>query len=40
MSGIGSLSAGILLSVIGEVKDFETADKLASYLKPVQIKVL
>ena len=31
MSGIGSLSAGILLSVIGEVKDFETADKLASY---------
>jgi len=31
MSGIGSLSAGILLSVIGEVKDFATADKLASY---------
>jgi transposase len=31
MSGIGSLSAGILLSVIGEVKDFGTADKLASY---------
>jgi transposase len=31
VSGIGSLSAGILLSVIGEVKDFETADKLASY---------
>ncbi len=31
MSGIGSLSAGILLSVIGEIKDFETADKLASY---------
>jgi transposase len=31
MSGIGSLSAGILLSVIGNVKDFETADKLASY---------
>jgi len=31
MSGIGSLSAGILLSVIGEVKDFASADKLASY---------
>jgi transposase len=31
MSGIGSLSAGILLSVIGNVKDFGTADKLASY---------
>ncbi len=31
MSGIGSLSAGILLSVIGEVKDFGNADKLASY---------
>ncbi len=31
MSGIGSLSAGILLSVIGEIKDFATADKLASY---------
>jgi transposase len=31
MSGIGSLSAGILLAVIGEVKDFGTADKLASY---------
>jgi transposase len=31
MSGIGSLSAGVLLSVIGEVKDFATADKLASY---------
>ena len=31
MSGIGSLSAGILLSVIGNIKDFETADKLASY---------
>jgi len=31
ISGIGSLSAGILLSVIGEVKDFGTADKLASY---------
>jgi transposase len=31
ISGIGSLSAGILLSVIGEIKDFATADKLASY---------
>jgi len=31
MSGIGSLSAGILLAVIGEIKDFATADKLASY---------
>jgi len=31
MSGIGSLSAGILLSVIGNIKDFEKADKLASY---------
>ncbi len=31
MSGIGSLSAGILLAVIGNVKDFATADKLASY---------
>jgi len=31
ISGIGSLSAGILLAVIGEVKDFGTADKLASY---------
>jgi transposase len=31
ISGIGSLSAGILLSVIGDVKDFEKADKLASY---------
>ncbi len=31
MSGIGSLSAGILLSVIGNVEDFEKADKLASY---------
>jgi len=29
--GIGSLSAGILLAVIGEVKDFASADKLASY---------
>jgi transposase len=31
MSGIGSLTAGILLAVIGEVKDFASADKLASY---------
>lgn len=31
ISGIGSLSAGVLLSVIGEVKDFANADKLASY---------
>lgn len=31
VSGIGSLSAGILLSVIGEVKDFGTTEKLASY---------
>jgi transposase len=31
MSGIGSLSAGILLAVIGNIKDFATADKLASY---------
>ena len=31
VSGIGSLSAGILLAVIGEVEDFATADKLASY---------
>ena len=31
ISGIGILSAGILLSVIGEVKDFANADKLASY---------
>lgn len=31
MSGIGSLSAGILLAVIGNVKDFATAEKLASY---------
>ena len=31
MSGIGSLSAGVLLSVIGNVKDFATSDKLASY---------
>lgn len=31
ISGIGSLSAGILLSVIGEIKDFASAEKLASY---------
>ncbi|MBA3784115.1 MAG: IS110 family transposase [Acidobacteria bacterium] len=31
MSGIGSLSAGILLSVIGNIKDFASEDKLASY---------
>jgi transposase len=31
IAGIGSLSAGILLAVIGEVKDFSSADKLASY---------
>jgi len=31
MAGIGSLSAGILLAVIGQVKDFGTADKLTSY---------
>jgi len=31
MAGIGSLSAGVLLAVIGQVKDFGTADKLASY---------
>lgn len=31
MSGIGSLSAGILLSVIGKIEDFASVDKLASY---------
>jgi len=31
ISGIGSLSAGVLLSVIGNVKDFASIDKLASY---------
>lgn len=31
ISGIGSLSAGILLSVIGKAEDFASADKLASY---------
>lgn len=31
ISGIGSLSAGILLAVIGNIKDFESSDKLASY---------
>ena len=31
MTGIGSLSAGILLAVIGSIEEFATADKLASY---------
>jgi len=31
IGGIGDLSAGILLAVIGNVEDFATADKLASY---------
>lgn len=31
IAGIGDLSAGILLAVIGEVRDFASADKLASY---------
>lgn len=31
ITGIGSRSAGVLISVIGEVKDFPTADKLAAY---------
>lgn len=31
MSGIRSLSAGILLSAIGDIEDFTEADKLASY---------
>lgn len=31
ISGIGSLSAGILLSVIGNIQDFASADKLSSY---------
>ncbi|MGI8543421.1 MAG: IS110 family transposase [Aridibacter sp.] len=31
ISGIGSLSAGILLAVIGNIKDFASEDKLASY---------
>lgn len=31
IAGIGSLSAGILLAVIGEITDFTSADKLASY---------
>jgi len=31
VTGIGARSAGVLLSVIGCVEDFETADKLASY---------
>lgn len=31
ITGIGTRSAGVLLSIIGEVKDFATKDKLASY---------
>lgn len=31
MTGIGSRSAGVLLAIIGDVKDFPTKDKLASY---------
>jgi len=31
ITGIGARSAGVLLSVIGEVRDFASADKLASY---------
>ena len=31
MTGIASRSAGVLLSIIGDVRDFETKDKLASY---------
>lgn len=31
MTGIGALSASILLSVIGEIKDFKNEGKLASY---------
>lgn len=31
IGGIGSRSAGVLLSVIGDVADFESADKLAAY---------
>jgi len=31
INGIGSLSAGILLSVIGNIQDFASPDKLASY---------
>lgn len=31
MAGIGSLSAGVLLAVIGNIKDFASADKLAAY---------
>jgi len=33
VTGIGARSAGVLLSVIGCVEDFETADKLASYAR-------
>lgn len=31
MTGIGSRSAGVLLAIIGDVQDFPTKDKLASY---------
>jgi transposase len=31
MTGIGSRSAGVLLSIIGDVQDFADKDKLASY---------
>jgi len=31
VTGIGERSAGVLLSVIGAVEDFETENKLASY---------
>ncbi len=31
VTGIGARSAGVLLSVIGEVKDFPDENKLASY---------
>ncbi len=31
ITGVGARSAGVLLSVIGDVNDFESADKLASY---------
>ena len=31
ITGIGRLSAAILLSEIGDIRDFETADKLAAY---------
>lgn len=32
IKGVGERSAAILLSVIGEIKDFKSADKLAAYL--------